>query len=100
MFRVLVLGGIAIVEGTACGGTTDVWPYSGADEVSGPRVRAQPQVSSLADADVDIGFPSETNGGTTEAASEGGSDAGEVNDAATGAGGGTRPTRPPAQPAK
>jgi hypothetical protein len=86
MFRVLVLGGIAFVEGSACGGSADVWPNSGAEDGSVPRVRAQPQVSSPADTDVDTGFPSETNGSTTGAASQGALDAGEVNDAAAGAG--------------
>jgi hypothetical protein len=80
MFRVLVLGGIALVGGSACGGSPDVQTYGGGQWVPPePRVPAEPVVSSPADA----GTPSETNASAvSDAAPEVGPEAGGPGDAA------------------
>jgi hypothetical protein len=84
MFRVLVVGGIALVGGNACGGSGSVSADAGAhDGVFPSELPVQSDASSRADSEVDTGFPSETNAGSSsDAASEGGLDAGVVNDAA------------------
>jgi len=94
MFRVLVLGGIALVGGTACGGSTGVQADAGAHEGGFPSelppvpiMGAKPDASASSDSDVDTGFPAETNATTSsDAASEGGPDAGDMIDAAPEAG--------------
>ena len=88
MFRVLVLGGVALVGGSACGSSPEAETFAGAQAVpSFPHVPAHPQVSIARDAGVDTGLASGTNAGaTTDAAPDAGPDAGQVLDAATDAG--------------
>jgi hypothetical protein len=111
MFRVLVLGGIALVGDSACGGSTAVQADAGAHDGAFP---SETNASSEAGADADsvfpselpssvlgdasLGFPSEVPnypdrdaaresgsdaGGLSDAPSERGSDAGNVSDAAS-----------------
>jgi hypothetical protein len=56
MFRVLVLGGIALVGGTECGGSTAVQADAGADDAGFP---SETNASSDAGVYVDDGFPTE-----------------------------------------
>ena len=87
MFRVLVLGGVALAGGS-CGGSVSVLAEAGAHDGGFPsELPVQSVGSGQADAGADTAFPAETNASTSsDAAAEGGPDAGVVNDAALDAG--------------
>jgi hypothetical protein len=80
MFGLLVLGGIALVGGSACGSSGDVQPDRGIGALpEAPRVPAQPEVSSSGDAGRDTGLSSDVS---SDAAPDAGSEGGASSDAA------------------